>query len=247
MTLYRYDAENDPTSAARWAGMAYGIGAFVLTFAFFAHFVIFLGNLPKTSDTWVAPSVDIGGSIHPFFAAIIDIGLVALFGLQHSLMARPRFKDWWTRIVPHGLERSTYVIAASAAGFVMLVFWQPIPFVIWQVDGTLAAIFWVLFAAGWLLLLASTISFDIFELLGIRQSFAWANGDPPRAPTLKTGGPYRLMRHPMYVGVLLGLWMTPLMTAGHALIAASFTIYILIARRYEERDLRRRFGARYQG
>lgn len=246
MTLSRFDAENYPSSAARWTGIAYGSAAFILTFAFFAHFVIFLGNLPKMSEPWVTPTIDVGDTIHPLFASIIDIGLVALFGLQHSLMARPGFKAWWTRIVPHGLERSTYVIAASAAGFVMLVFWQPIPFVIWQVEGAPAAIFWVLFAAGWLLLLASAISFDILELLGIRQSFAWANGNPPPAPTLKTGGPYRLMRHPMYVGVLLGLWMTPLMTVGHALIAASFTIYILIARRYEERDLRRRFGARYQ-
>jgi protein-S-isoprenylcysteine O-methyltransferase Ste14 len=245
MTLYRFDAETSPNCAARWAGITYGVVAFALTFAFFTHFVIFLGNLPQPSDPWVTPSIDIGGTVHPALAALIDIGLVALFGLQHSLMARPGYKEQWTRIVPPGLERSTYVVAASAAGFIMLVFWQPIPFVIWEADGMFAAIFWTMFAAGWLLLLASAISFDIFELLGIRQSFAWAQGNPPPALTLKTGGPYRMFRHPMYVGVLLGLWMTPLMTAGHALIAAGFTVYILIARRYEERDLRHRFRSRY--
>lgn len=230
---------------AQFLAIIYGVTAFALTFAFFANFIIFLGNLPALSDPWVVPTVDIGSSVHPALAVIIDLALVALFGLQHSLMARPSFKRWWTQIVPKGLERSTYVMAASAAGFALVWFWQPIPLVIWDVSGALETFLWIVFAAGWLILLWSVIAFDIFALLGVRQAFAWAQGNPPPAPRLVTGGPYRLFRHPMYVGVLLGIWVTPHMTVGHMLIGAAFTAYILIARRYEERDLRRTFGAAY--
>jgi methanethiol S-methyltransferase len=230
---------------ARFAGLSYAGLAFVLTFVFFTWFVIFLGNLPKPSNPWTDPSVDIGGSLDGFAAALVDIGLVALFGLQHSLMARPGFKACWTRIVPQGLERSTYVMAASLVGFIMMIFWQPIPLTVWHVNGPLAILPWVLFAIGWTILLSAGITFNLFELLGLRQAWAWYQGRPIPPLTLKTHWLYDWMRHPMYVGVLLGLWMTPHMTVGHALMAATFTLYILIAMRYEERDLVERFGRRY--
>jgi methanethiol S-methyltransferase len=232
--------------AGRLAGVGYAVLAFALTFAFFTWFVIFLGNLPKPSKPWIDPTVDIGGSLDGALAALVDIGLVALFGLQHSLMARPGFKAWWTRIVPHGLERSTYVLAASAVGFVMLLLWQPIPITVWHITGPLAVISWALFAIGWTILLSAGIAFNLFELLGLRQAWAWYKREPVPPLTLKTHWLYDWMRHPMYVGVLLGLWMTPHMTAGHALMAASFTLYILIAMRYEERDLGANFGASYR-
>jgi protein-S-isoprenylcysteine O-methyltransferase Ste14 len=232
--------------AARIGGLAWALIAFVLTFAFFTWFVIFLGNLPKPSKPWIDPTVDIGGSLEPFAAAIVDIGLVALFGLQHSLMARPGFKAWWTRVVPKGLERATYTMAAALVGFVMMVFWQPIPITLWHVSGPLATPFWVLFAIGWTILLTAGITFNLFELLGMRQAWAWYRRRPVPPLTLKTHWLYDWMRHPMYVGVLLGLWMTPHMTVGHALMAATFTLYILIAMRYEERDLKRNFGRPYQ-
>jgi methanethiol S-methyltransferase len=232
--------------AARIGGLAWALIAFVLTFAFFTWFVIFLGNLPKPSKPWIDPTVDIGGSLEPFAAAIVDIGLVALFGLQHSLMARPGFKAWWTRIVPKGLERATYTMAAALVGFVMMLFWQPIPITLWHVSGPLATPFWVLFAIGWTILLTAGITFNLFELLGMRQAWAWYQRRPVPPLTLKTHWLYDWMRHPMYVGVLLGLWMTPHMTVGHALMAATFTLYILIAMRYEERDLSANFGASYQ-
>jgi protein-S-isoprenylcysteine O-methyltransferase Ste14 len=161
-------------------------------------------------------------------------------------MARPSFKAWWTRAIPEGLERSTYVLAACIAGFVMLMFWQPIPLPIWEVSGDLAGIAWALFALGWLTLLVSAINFGICELLGLTQAWAWCQGRRPPPPTLKVRGLYRLMPHPMYIGVMLGFWMTPVMTAGHLLIAAALTAYILIAMRYEERDLRRTFGGAYR-
>jgi protein-S-isoprenylcysteine O-methyltransferase Ste14 len=230
----------------RVAGLSYALLAFVATFAFFTWFVIFLGNLPKQSKPWVDPTVDIGGSLDLFAAALVDIGLVALFGLQHSLMARPGFKAWWTRIVPKGLERATYTMAASLVGFVMLFFWQPIPVTIWHVTGPGAVVLWALFAMGWTILLSSGISFNLFELLGVRQAWAWYQRRPIPPLTLKTHWLYDWMRHPMYAGVLLGLWMTPHMTVGHALMAATFTLYILIAMRYEERDLSANFGASYE-
>ena len=230
----------------RLAGLGYAALAFVLTFAFFTWFVLFLGNLPKPSNPWMDPSIDSGGSLDGLAAALVDIGLVALFGLQHSLMARPGFKARWTRIVPQGLERSTYVMAASLVGFTMMIFWQPIPLTVWHMSGPLAIIPWVLFAIGWTILLSAGITFNLFELLGLRQAWAWYQGRPIPLLTLKTHWLYDWMRHPMYVGVLLGLWMTPHMTVGHALMGATFTLYILIAMRYEERDLSARFGVSYE-
>jgi protein-S-isoprenylcysteine O-methyltransferase Ste14 len=232
---------------ARSAGLAYGMVAFAMTLAFFTYLVIFLGNMPRLSEPWVNPSVDVGPHSAPFVAALIDLGLVALFGLQHSVMARPGFKALWTRIVPEGLERSTYVMAASLVGFVMTVFWQPIPLVIWDVTLRFGeTVMWALFGFGWALLLAAGISFNIFELLGMRQAHAWYRGQPTPLLTLKTSWLYDWMKHPMYVGVLLGFWMTPHMTVGHALMAGGFTLYILIAMRYEERDLSQSFGDAYQ-
>lgn len=230
----------------RWAGLLYGVLAFIMTFGFFTHYVIFLGNLPKISEPWLSPTVDTGSSITPIAAALVDLGLVALFGLQHSLMARTEFKAWWTRTVPKGLERSTYVMAASIVGFIMVIFWQPIPIVIWDVSGAIESVFWSLFGLGWLLLLASGISFNIFELLGVRQAWNWYQGRPTPPLTLKTHWLYDWMKHPMYAGFLLGVWMTPFMTVGHALMASAFTLYILIAMRYEERDLSRNFGEAYE-
>ena len=238
---------SSPSGLARAAGLVYGALAFSMTFAFFTYLVIFLGSMPRLSEPWVTPSVDVGPASPPFVAALIDLALVALFGLQHSAMARPRFKAWWTRIVPQGLERSTYVMAASLVGFIMMIFWQPIPQVIWDVSAGFGEdAMWALFGIGWALLLASGISFNLFELLGMRQAHAWYRGRPTPALTLKTNWLYDWMKHPMYAGVLLGLWMTPHMTVGHALMAGGFTLYILIAMRYEERDLSRNFGDAYQ-
>ena len=233
-------------NVARAAGLAYAWLAFAMTFAFFTYFVIFLGNMPSLSEPWISPSVDVGQSTTPFLAALIDLGLVALFGLQHSAMARPGFKAWWTRIVPQGLERSTYVMAASLVGFIMMLFWQPIPTVIWDVSDLGETVMWALFGIGWALLLASGISFNLFDLLGIRQARAWHQGRQTPPLTLKTNWLYDWMKHPMYAGVLLGLWMTPHMTVGHALMAGGFTLYILVAMRFEERDLSQNFGDAYQ-
>jgi protein-S-isoprenylcysteine O-methyltransferase Ste14 len=242
-----YRATGAPqTQAGRFWTMAYAWVAFALTFTFFTWLVIFLANLPGLGgEPWVSPSVDRGPTFDPFYAALWDIGLVALFGLQHSAMARPSFKAWWKRHIPDGLERSTYVLAAAGAGFIMLAFWKPIPIVLWDVGEPLASLIWVVFAIGWIILLTAAVNFGVLELLGIRHAWAWIHGRNPPKPTFKQHGLYALVPHPMYVGVVLGIWAAPYMTVGHAVLAAAMTAYMLIGKHFEERDLKRTFAASY--
>jgi methanethiol S-methyltransferase len=231
----------------RAAGVAYALAGFGLMWVFWVAFVIFLANAPKLSAPWLYPTVDVGGGVdHPLAAALIDLGLIAIFGLQHSLMARPRFKQRWTAIVSPGLERATYVHAANAALFLLVLCWQPIPIVLWHVQmPILRDLMWLAFAVGWIILFAGAWSFGLADLLGLKQVWNWYHGRPAPPPRLKTGRLYKWLRHPMYVGVLLGVWVTPHMTVGHALLAAGFTLYVLIAMRYEERDLARTFSGAY--
>ena len=169
-----------------------------------------------------------------------------LFGLQHSVTARPWFKERIVGRLPPPFERCTYVHMANLALFALIALWQPIPSEVWNVGSVFAReAMWALFAIGWIILFLGAWSFGIRDLLGIRQMQAWAHGEPQPRRQLKTGWLYRWLRHPMYVGVLLGVWATPRMTLGHALLALGLTGYVLIAMRYEERDLRQRFGRAY--
>jgi protein-S-isoprenylcysteine O-methyltransferase Ste14 len=231
----------------RFAGLAYGFTAVIVMWAFWVYFVIFLSNAPRLAEPWIEPSVDVGASVgSAASAALIDIFLIALFGLQHSLMARSRFKQWWARRIPSAFERSTYVHAANLALFALVLLWQPIPSTLWQVETPLLRhTFWLLFALGWLILFCGGLSFGIFELLGMRQIFSWYSGHKIDAPRLKTHWLYDWVQHPMYIGVLMGVWATPHMTVGHALLAAGLTLYVLVAMRYERRDLVRKFGPAY--
>jgi protein-S-isoprenylcysteine O-methyltransferase Ste14 len=148
--------------------------------------------------------------------------------------------------MPEAFERCTYVHMANLALFTLIVFWQPIPFDVWNItDEVVRKVLWLVFGGGWLLLFMAAMSFGIRELLGLDQMMAWRNGRPAPPPRLKTGGLYRWLRHPMYAGVLTGIWAVPRMTAGHLLLAAGFTGYVLIALRYEEHDLLQRFGRGY--
>jgi protein-S-isoprenylcysteine O-methyltransferase Ste14 len=182
---------------------------------------------------------------HPAVAALIDLALVIIFGLQHSVMARPWFKQRVMARMPEQLQRVTYVHMANAALFLLILLWQPIPIEIWNVeDAPAREMLWLLFAAGWVVLFLGAWSFGILDLLGIEHVIAWREGRR-HAPRLKTGFLYRWLRHPMYVGVLLGMWATPRMSFGHLLLALAMTGYVLIAMRYEERDLMQRFGSSY--
>ena len=222
-----------------WAGVA-------IMWAFWVSFEIFLAEPRQVLAWWPLPTVDrTDWFANPAFAALIDLALVMLFGLQHSVMVRPWFKERLMGRMPEPLQRVTYVHLANAALFLLIVLWQPIPIQIWNVEGTPAREgLWLLFAAGWIILFLGGWSFGMRELLGIEQVTAWRNGRR-HAPCLKTSFLYRWLRHPMYVGVLLGMWATPRMSFGHLLLALAMTGYVLIAMQYEERDLMQRFGARY--
>lgn len=218
------------------ASALYGLAAYFVFFGTFLYAIAFVGDfpVPKTIDS---------GDAGPVMAAVaIDLLLLGLFGLQHSVMARPGFKRWWTRFVPKPIERATYVLLASLA--LALVFWQwrPIPAPVWAITNPAAAaavqaVSWL----GWATVLLSSFLLDHFELFGLRQAFARAAHDPKfRTPFL-----YKLVRHPIYLGFLLAFWAAPSMTAGHLLFAAATTGYILIGIRLEERDLVDTFGGSY--
>jgi protein-S-isoprenylcysteine O-methyltransferase Ste14 len=207
---------------------------FLLTFTYFILFVAGWG-VPRT--------VDAGPATAPLDAAAIDVGLVAFFGLLHSVMARARFKRIWTKIVPPAAERSTYVLVASAQ--LALLCWQWRPLVapqLFAASGALAASLRALQATGWAIVLLSTVLIDHLELFGLRQGF----GREATAPSFRTPLLYRWVRHPLYFGLLLAFWSAPTMTAGHLLLSASLTGYLLIGVRHEERDLVRTFGETYR-
>ncbi len=223
----------------------YMLIAVLCYFAFFMSFVYLIGFLAG-HPAWPT-HVDKGIAAPAGWAAVVDLALVALFGVQHSVMARPGFKAAWTRIVPAPLERSVYCLAAAAALLILYIFWHPIPEVVWSVTDPIGrAILWALFAAGIGIVFIATWLLNHFELFGLAQAWSHFRGAAFPPTGFRTPLFYRVVRHPIYLGFLLALWATPHMSAGHALLSAALTVYTLIGIRLEERDLLNRFGVRYE-
>jgi len=225
----------------RLIAFLYGIAAYLVFFVTFLYAVGFVSGfiVPKTIDSGAAASVT--------EAAIIDLLLMSLFAIQHSVMARPQFKQWWTQFVPKTIERSTYVLLASLALALLLWQWRPLPMVVWQIaEPHLALAMTVLGFVGWLLVLSSTFLINHFELFGLHQVASNLTGRAMAAPRFRTPLFYKVVRHPIYLGFIIAFWAAPMMTAGHLLFAAVTSAYIVVGIWLEERDLVELFGEEYR-
>lgn len=224
----------------RALAVLYGGLAYLLFFVTFLYAIGFVGNVavPKGIDT---------GDQGPLVQSLlIDLVLLGLFAVQHSVMARPAFKRAWTKIVPPPVERATYVLLSSTVLILLFWQWRPLPQVVWQVEGIGAAALWVLFAIGWLIVLLSTFMIGHFELFGLQQVYGFFKKLEARPPQFVTPGFYKIIRHPIMAGFIVAFWATPVMTMGHLLFAVATTLYILIALQLEERDLIAALGERYR-
>jgi len=221
----------------RVTSFVYGVVCYLIFLATFLYAVGFVGNFA------VPKSIDSGREV-PFVTALaIDAALLAVFAFQHSIMARQWFKKAWTRIVPPPVERSTYVLFSSLALLLLFWKWQPMGGTVWRVEDRLgSAVLVGLYGCGWLTVLLTTFLINHFDLFGLRQVWLYLTGKPYSSIGFRTPGPYRLVRHPLYVGWLLVSWAAPVMTAAHLVYAIGSTAYILIAIQFEERDLVRFHG-----
>ena len=212
--------------------LLYGVACYAVFFATFLYAIGFIGNL------WVPKAMDSARETSVATAVLIDLGLLAVFALQHSVMARPAFKRVWTRIIPESAERSTYTLLSSLALILLFWLWRPIGGVVWSVENEAARVaLYAAYAFGWALLLYTTFLLNHFDLFGLRQVWLQFRGRPYTHLPFKTPTLYRWVRHPLYVGWLVIFWATPIMTVTHLLFALMTTAYILIAIQFEERDL----------
>lgn len=221
--------------------LIYGIVCYLLATAVFLYFIGFVGDIvvPKTIDS---------GTTSPIWQSVaINVALLTLFGIQHSLMARASFKERWTKIVPKPIERSTYVLFASLILGLIMWQWRPLPTSIWNVQADwLRIAIWGLFGLGWIIVLASSYTINGFQLFGVQQVRQYAQEEELTSPEFQTPGLYGYVRHPLLLGFLTAFWAIPQMSAGHLLFATTMTVYIFIGMYFEERTLVRRFPDRYR-
>lgn len=220
------------SSASRIGWLLYGLVCYLVFFLSFLYAAGFVGG-------FLTPTSLDGPRVIPLWQAMaIDVALLLLFAVQHSVMARPWFKKWWTQYVPVAAERSTYVLFSSLALIALFAFWQPIGGVVWDIQNPFGrAVMYLVFATGWLTVLVTTFLINHFDLFGLRQVWHHFRSRASGPLNFTMPGPYKVVRHPLYVGWLLGFWGAPTMTWSHFLFAAITTAYILAAIRWEERDL----------
>lgn len=225
----------------RFLTIGYGALSYLAFVAVFVYSIGFVGDLV------VGRSVDHGITAPPAQALLVNMALLGLFAVQHSVMARPAFKRWWTRFVPATIERSTYVLIASAVLALLFWQWRTIPAVIWDINWQPGRVLlWVVFGLGWATVVLSTFLINHFDLFGLRQVYLAWRGTPYTSLAFRTSMLYRAVRHPLMLGFIVAFWSTPTMTAGHLLFAVATTGYIMVAIRLEERDLMAELGDQYR-
>ncbi|WP_179334726.1 methanethiol S-methyltransferase [Winogradskyella costae] len=220
----------------------YGAIAYIIFLIAFLYAIGFVGNiyLPKTIDSGTEPSL--------INAILINLAVLSVFALQHSIMARPKFKEWFNSIFNQAIERSTYILLSSLALILIYWQWQPITTVVWNVENKIGfTILTGIFFLGWLIVFLSTFMINHFELFGLRQIFDNLKNKQTPHPKFQTNYFYKLVRHPIMLGFLIAFWATPVMTLGHLLFSSVTTLYIFIAVKYlEEKDLRKHIGEAYE-